>query len=298
MSHYAVGVLVHKIEDLDNALKPYDENMVVPVYIEETKEEIIKRVRKEIKEYAESGAYAQWKQNPIKYESECNNKNHIEYLKNEFPKKLNWTDEECYQDEIKWHEADQLDENGSVLSTYNPNSKWDWHVIGGRWKNKILVQEDCKDYVIGESSWFNQDERIEEVPKGYRWCDGAKVSDIQFEKIEELSNQSYEKELRFWEIVVDGDELKEGEEQPHNLYKVEYYLKRYKDKETYAKLSSSFKTYALLCDGIWYEKGEMGWFGCDNATLNSELAYLDKFNEVISNPINQDKYFIIVDCHI
>ena len=27
----------------------------------------------------------------------------------------------------------EMDEHGNVLSTYNPDSKWDWWVIGGRW---------------------------------------------------------------------------------------------------------------------------------------------------------------------
>ena len=32
-------------------------------------------------------------------------------------------------------------EDGSILSTYNPKSKWDWYLIGGRWNNSISGNE-------------------------------------------------------------------------------------------------------------------------------------------------------------
>ena len=32
-------------------------------------------------------------------------------------------------------DEDMIKQNGDLLSTYNPNSKWDWYTIGGRWNN-------------------------------------------------------------------------------------------------------------------------------------------------------------------
>lgn len=34
-------------------------------------------------------------------------------------------------------EVDGADEDGNILSTYNPKSKWDWYETGGRWHNLL-----------------------------------------------------------------------------------------------------------------------------------------------------------------
>lgn len=104
-------------------------------------------------------------------------------------------------------------------------------------------------------------------------------------KREELIEYSYydeeEKEMIKWEI-----------------YKKEYYIERYETKENYAKINSIFTTWALLDEKGWHEKGEMGWFAMANDTKDSELLFIEKFTETIQKPENQDKYLVIVDCHI
>ncbi len=38
-----------------------------------------------------------------------------------------------------WHGHKGLDEHGNALSTRNPNGKWDWYTIGGRWGGLLVV---------------------------------------------------------------------------------------------------------------------------------------------------------------
>lgn len=45
------------------------------------------------------------------------------------------TPEQRYQERIKFYES--YNDRGEPLSTYNPDSKWDWYVIGGRWDGWI-----------------------------------------------------------------------------------------------------------------------------------------------------------------
>lgn len=45
------------------------------------------------------------------------------------------TPEDYYRERLKWHES--FNERGEPLSTYNPDSKWDWYVVGGRWDGWI-----------------------------------------------------------------------------------------------------------------------------------------------------------------
>ena len=48
----------------------------------------------------------------------------------------------------------------------------------------------------------------------------------------------------------------------------------------------------------WHEKGEMGWWGFDTSTGDSERAFIEKFNAELKNIDNQEKYIVLVDCHI
>ena len=89
------------------------------------------------------------------YEENCDNKDHINYLRNEFPKRLNWTDEECYADMKSRFNKNMVDSNGNLLSTYNPNSKWDYYSIGGGWNNciKTLNGEQVNEAYVNEVDW-------------------------------------------------------------------------------------------------------------------------------------------------
>ena len=142
MSHFCVYVFHDKNTTVSKLLAPYDENIEFAPYVLYTKEQAIAKVRSDIEKYRDS-TYKEYLADPVKYKEKCgHNKNHIDYLENEFPKKLNWTDEECYEEIAKWKREDgMLAEDGSILSTYNQKSKWDWYPIGGRWNNSIPGNE-------------------------------------------------------------------------------------------------------------------------------------------------------------
>ena len=74
-------------EQLRNCFAPYDENIVYAPYVLYTREQAIAKIRKEIEDY-KNGLYAEYLSNPKDYEESCNNAEHINYLRNKFPK--NW----------------------------------------------------------------------------------------------------------------------------------------------------------------------------------------------------------------
>lgn len=159
MSHFTVYVFTKEDgKDVEELLAGYDESIVYAPYIKYTKQQAIAEVRKEIEDYKNT-RYAEYLMNPEAYEAAHDNEAHIKYLKEEFPKKLNWTDEQCYQDKAQWYEEDMIDENGNIYSTYNPNSKWDWYIIGGRWTGGLVTKEGREtnsDY-ISEIDWNKTD---------------------------------------------------------------------------------------------------------------------------------------------
>ena len=142
MSHFCVYVFRNKNTTVSELLAPYDENIEIAPYVLYTKEQAIAKVRSDMEKYRDS-VYKEYLADPVKYKEKWgNNKNHINYIENEFPKILNWTDEECYEEIAKLYREDGLvAEDGSILSTCNPKSKWDWYQIGGRWSNTIPGDE-------------------------------------------------------------------------------------------------------------------------------------------------------------
>lgn len=155
MSHFITLVFTKENgRTVEELLAPYDENIVYAPYVLYTREQAIAKIRKEIEDY-KNGPYTEYVSSPKKYEESHPNAEHINYLKNKFPKKLEWTDDECYED-MKWRfNKSMIEPNGDLLSIYNPNSKWDWYTIGGRWNNylKTLSGKTTNEDYVSKIDW-------------------------------------------------------------------------------------------------------------------------------------------------
>jgi len=161
MSHFTVMVIG---EDPEKQLAPFDENLEMSRYVAYTKQQLIEKGRKENEEYKAS-IYAKFLADPEKYRGECaGNPAHINYVENEFPKKLASSDEEVYQEQIKYYEPDEIGSDGEVYSTQNPNAKWDWYQLGGRWSGMIKLKEGATG-IIGKPGVFKNDVGIDQAKK-------------------------------------------------------------------------------------------------------------------------------------
>ena len=172
MSHYSVAVISRRPYDIDMLLAPYDENKIVPHYI--TKAELIQSARESF-ERTRDTAYAEYLQDPVGF-AETVDVHYLDFIKNKFPKRFDWTDEDFYQYAIRdWHKED-IQPDGSVYTEYNPDSKWDWWYVRGNWvdgfpeygdkiKNidpKVLesftsyavITPDGEWHAPGEMGWF------------------------------------------------------------------------------------------------------------------------------------------------
>lgn len=208
---------------------------------------------------------------------------------------LLWTDEECYQDAIKYTEKENICKDGSVRSTYNPDSKWDWYQIGGRWAGLLTVKKGTP-HEIGEKSWTWDEKNPYESTGDIIKCDSARIKDLVFLDKEKDAQRA----RRFWELHVEGAEPQNDEERDMlkwAWYKKEYYIETYKDKETYVRCESAFSTYAAITkDGKWHAKGKMGWFGMSSD--EDVVAWHDGYQKLIFDDAEEDDYITIVDCHI
>jgi len=270
MSHYTV-LVVTEDGDYEKALEPFDENLEVEPYVEETKEQIIERLKQRKKRYDEEiakGGIYDWFE---KYYGQ-----------------VNWDDNESiYSAYRKIEEDEDFDESGNKLSTYNPNSKWDWYQLGGRWGGSFKLKESREVIKESDKTWATG---WEDVKEGY--TDHAQFKDIDLT----LNPKDVEEAKRFWEVVVENKPAQENEKFD-TFWKPEYYIEQYDDKETYIKCQTELFACALLYKGEWIEAGRMGWFGCKNSTSDSEKAYREKFYEVI-NSLKPTDYLSMIDCHI
>lgn len=175
---------------------------------------------------------------------------------------------------LEIYEDDCGDKVEKHIYGYATNAKWDWYSLGGRWSGTLPL----KDNTVS---------------------DQTVLSNLKFDN---FKKDVYERSKRFWEVVVEGDELKDGETQDDfpNFYKESYYKNQYGSKENYAKEQASFRTYALLIDDEWFEPGEMGWFGISDTTMNTQQEYnklfIEKLTELSKTSPDADVY--LVDCHI
>lgn len=157
------------------------------------------------------------------------------------------------------------DEDGEI-TTYNPNSKWDWYSIGGR------------------------------------FSDGKPTKIKDFKLYDDLDDDTIALYKRAWNSFEGKCELSEEDNKAifggFRLYNDKYYLDRYGNCENYIKAMSSNIPYAFVDAHGWYEKGEMGWFGFDNATQESIENYTEFAEKYFTADENQNKYIVWVDCHI
>lgn len=259
MSHFTVGVIVKNPNDLESVLAPYNEQ----------------------------------DENYMEKEIEWTKEGYIKYYKEQYP-------DNCLADEAIWDAAkleygpERCDEE-HIYCYYNPDARWDWWVIGGRWRYKLKVSKDVEQ--IKDMDFFAGEPRKQRGKN--RWVDGARIKDIKWADMNRPTTEQLKNMGRFWDVVVDGAPKEEGEDFGFH-YKGEYYKDMYGTKDNYIMKECMFYTHDLL-DGInneWYTMGDMGWFGCDASTRESFEAYLQDFYEIIQRPEYQDYWFIMVDCHI
>lgn len=115
-----------------------------------------------------------------------------------------------------------------IISLYivkNPNEKWDWYELGGRWDGFFKTKDDIN-------------------------CNACIKGDIDIEKIKQLDKQIKEK---YWSDAF--------EKYPNDCEKDItnrnwlYGIKKDMTKEEYINMFS-FVTHSILIDGIWYDRDD------------------------------------------
>lgn len=300
MSHFTVMVIG---ENPEKQLAPYDESISVPPY-----------------------------ENGVVTDEDI--QSFTEYYTKKNPEDSTLSFEELYEKYgEEWNGGSWKKGEDGVLhdySTYNPKSKWDWYSVGGRWTGYFKLKDGCNGElgVSGVSGNKPRPNHADEILKG--------DIDIEVMKIEAhaKATEEYEKVLNAFGGVIPKDDFSWGSlfdgtnndipadvrrekysNQPSQLKIAEvrqngsnevkellgwgFELDDYQcTKEEYANRASNdvITPFAFVKDGVWHEKGKMGWFAC----VSDEKEATEWASEFITmfESLPDDTLITVYDCHI
>ena len=193
---------------------------------------------------------------------------------------------DCPREYLEFFEDDEYDvdpETGLRGYYENPNARWDWWVLGGRWHGMLRAAKG----ELGEPSWCTEDR---ELPAGR--FDAARIGDIDFSR----NLEAYERAIAEWEFNVEG---RGGDEDLKWWCSTDYIIDRYGDKETYAKVESTVFWRAVVTpDGEWHEVGEVGMWAASSETDDEYIDWALRFKERFIDPCDPEWTLFVVDCHI
>lgn len=229
---------------------------------------------------------------------------------------------------------EHVDDDGRAYtwSRYNPDSKWDYWRIGGRWSGYFAAREMSPELIQPESHWDGP--RVGAL--GRLACDGGPKRLLDFEAMRDKAgaeaNERYDKyeELyaehgpgKPWSHftgLVDATEMSIEEarrlyhEQPiieahRKLDRADQGLTGWGDclietftppREEYVRLKrdGAVPAYATLTlSGEWAAPGRMGWFGMSSDGAGEREAYNAAINRYLDE-LKPDALLVVVDCHI
>jgi len=190
--------------------------------------------------------------------------------------------------------------------TYNPNAKWDWWQIGGRFPNRFLVLAGLQDCI---PSAKDDDGESAIPPEGYQYADAARKKDICWDVMRKIAvdtvEKRYQKCVRAFETkdLTDFGPLCRILDEGISAWGEMLYLKgetldEYKARKGATDLDRYMcHTYAFIDrNGDWAGSGDMGWFGI-SSNDKDERAWNDEIQKLM-NEAKDDDFLAIVDCHI
>jgi hypothetical protein len=201
----------------------------------------------------------------------------------------------------------------------NPNRKWDWYQVGGRWSGMLKIKPGATG-TLGDRSLLDRgpdlragradslrkgaidfeamrkeaaDEAVAKYDAFHAVLKGRPIP--QFEEFRrDYPNDIEGARKAYWDDPTVKD-LQEGKVMPFRGDAKALYGMTREEKIAQARASAGV-TFAVLKDGTWYERGDMGWWGMvadekDTNTWNTEFAKL-------IDGLPDDTLLTVVDCHI
>jgi len=298
MSHFKVLVIG---EDIDGQLEPYNEHTQVEAYPEPGFD-----FAKELER-----ARSFYERNPDLEPDLDRSSDHAVLTTYKEGEDLRWNEDKT---------------SACVWSTYNPNSKWDYWVIGGRFNANFKVKPDTPqdDFVPSEVHWSegfgnvadhtNASDRARKRAIDYPAMIAARREDAekQWEKLTAATEGLTPPETGwsgYREAHADIEEARKawGSHPWVSATRRAGFFDAYEDffiggenpQQAYIAHRETMAVtgfYAIVKDGKWLARGDMGWFGMSRNEAN-DTEWRDRVRDLIEE-LPDDTWLTTVDCHI
>lgn len=210
-----------------------------------------------------------------------------------------------------------------VIDRTNPNAKWDWWKMGGRWSGFFLPKSTAKDHEKGNPGVMESQIRengFDSIRKGdidfaamiaEETKDAARI----YDKVRSVIDPHLEGFVTWEKMKEKFRDIDKDIELARTAYHAQPLIKILNEaslidkelvwidvadflceRDSYIrnKVREYTSVFAVIKDGEWIAHGEMGWFGC---SYDKKADWLDIYENIINETPN-DYWFTIVDCHI
>ena len=260
-----------------------------------------------------------------------------ENIKEEFKKyqkKCKESNKDCLYDNIDDFTKEWLgyykNDEGKWGRKTNPNAKWDWWQLGGRWSGDyFIIKHGAVGGVIGTSGAFGNTTGIDSIKLKYIDWEamrkrGENKAKEYWEKIEAAFDGVIPQPKITWDELIDDknekwkdininekrelyfgqpelkllDEIKNKEEHK-DTFGFFFNLEDFacgKEQYIHNAGENAMSTFAIVHNGKWYEKGKMGWWGITTNETDDEKWNVE-FSTIIAQ-CDEDELVSFVDCHI
>lgn len=221
-----------------------------------------------------------------------------------------------------WHSHSERDPQMLRYGYWeNHNAKWDWYQLGGRWTGFFKLKEGA----IGQAGEPGLMRRG--ATQGY--ADAAYKSDIDFVA---MKQKTQKESAEIWDKVNEAikatppceswttvrDEMFKGDvDSARTFYHEQERVKAFnskalrdimgvfadldeydipKDDFINRRVAASFTTFALVKDGVWFEKGTMGWWDAVSDKKDQDV-WNNEFIKLLDS-VSDDTLLSVYDCHI
>lgn len=220
----------------------------------------------------------------------------------------------------EWHGTSERDaQTGRYGYWENPNAKWDWYQLGGRWRGffKLKAHVAADSVVVGEAGVFDnkaEPRTADQCEKGMvDWeammAETAAAAGKRFNAIKKaVAGRNYtswsdmrdkyedidiaRKKYHAQKVVKDVTKL----QVLHYSEDFDDILKMGRKAFMRSQGEAAITPFAVVYDGQWIEKGEMGWWG---VTTNEKDCgtWFSMFKKVLDG-LPDDTLLSLYDCHI
>jgi hypothetical protein len=284
MSHYQIMAVVRPGgPSLEEIMAPYSEHLTVDPYVYRTKAQTVEKARAQIEQarkdlahYKEVGEVGYLGQYDLRW-----------LLEGEWGPKFAAADPTAPDDELfeafkdYYGDPKDYDADGNLISTYNPNARWDY---------------------------WSEGSSLSVVLKDGTEADEARAVEIDWKATDSPKRGERAEYLRTWRVLalgkapngLEGEALEKWLDEEYGPLRprIGYLKEAYGSFEAFLRAETRFAPYAVADPDGWHAPGRVGWFGCSTDTPEQYANWLDVELPAIIAALGPDDEIHLLDCHI